>query len=116
MTVAKPDPGATAKIRMLVLQIVEALVDDLGSVELRTDELNGSICFRVQVGPSDIGKLIGKQGRTARSIRTILGAASMKWGTVMPLTSWTPRKRNRGTVGRGHGIGSPRTIVAIPVL
>jgi len=50
------------------------------SVELRTEELNGSICFRVQVSPSDIGKLIGKQGRTARSIRTILGAASMKTG------------------------------------
>lgn len=65
---------------MLVLQIVEALVDDFSSVELRTEELDGSICFRVQVAPSDIGKLIGKQGRTARSIRTILGAASMQTG------------------------------------
>jgi len=80
MTVAKPDPGTTAKVRMLVLQMVEALVDDVDSVELRTEELNGSICFRVQVSPSDIGKLIGKEGRTARSIRTILGAASMKTG------------------------------------
>ncbi len=48
---------------MLVLQMVEALVDDVDSVELRTEELNDSICFRVQVSPSDIGKLIGKQGK-----------------------------------------------------
>ena len=34
--------------------------------------------MRLQVSPADLGKVIGKQGRTARSLRTILGAASMK--------------------------------------
>jgi len=37
-----------------------------------------STVLRVRVAPQDIGKVIGKQGRTARSLRTILGAASMK--------------------------------------
>jgi hypothetical protein len=34
--------------------------------------------LELKVAPSDLGKVIGKQGRTARSIRTILGAAGMK--------------------------------------
>jgi hypothetical protein len=34
--------------------------------------------LELKVAPGDLGKIIGKQGRTARSIRTILGAASMK--------------------------------------
>ena len=47
---------------------------------MRLDALNeaGSVVLRLQVAPGDLGKVIGKQGRTARSLRTILGAASMK--------------------------------------
>jgi predicted RNA-binding protein YlqC (UPF0109 family) len=37
-----------------------------------------SSVLKLRVAPSDIGKVIGKQGRTARSMRTILGAVSMK--------------------------------------
>jgi len=67
--------------RMLVLRIVEALVDDPASIELRSDEVNSSTtCFQLLVSPSDIGRLIGKQGRTARSIRIVLSAVSMKSG------------------------------------
>jgi predicted RNA-binding protein YlqC (UPF0109 family) len=40
-------------------------------------EANATV-LRLRVDPSDIGKVIGKQGRTARSMRTILSAASMK--------------------------------------
>jgi predicted RNA-binding protein YlqC (UPF0109 family) len=68
------------KINSLLLQIIGALVDDPRSIELLSEELDGGTCFRVRVGRSDVGKLIGKQGRTARSIRTVLGAASMKYG------------------------------------
>jgi predicted RNA-binding protein YlqC (UPF0109 family) len=39
---------------------------------------NDSTLLRLRVAQADLGKVIGKQGRTARSIRTILGAASMK--------------------------------------
>lgn len=72
---------AVDNARMLVLQIVEALVDDPASIELRSIEVNGSTtCFQLLVSPSELGRLIGKQGRTARSIRMLLGAVSMKSG------------------------------------
>ena len=69
---------AAAEMRTLVLEITRALVDEPDVVRL--DALNeaGSVVLRLQVAPSDLGKVIGKQGRTARSLRTILGAASMK--------------------------------------
>ncbi len=70
----------TNDIRLLVLQVVHALVDEPQSVEMRCEELEGQTCFRIRVSSSDIGKVIGKQGRTAQSIRTILAAASMKAG------------------------------------
>jgi len=63
---------AVDRMQQLVLEIVQALVDDPDAVSV--DVTVHSVC----VSPSDIGKVIGKQGRTARSLRTILGAASMK--------------------------------------
>jgi predicted RNA-binding protein YlqC (UPF0109 family) len=47
---------------------------------VQVKELQGeqTTVLELKVAPSDLGKIIGKQGRTARSIRTILGAASMK--------------------------------------
>jgi len=66
--------------RRLLVQIAKALVDDEQSVEVESEVEEGATCFRIRVGRSDVGKLIGKQGRTARSIRTVLGAASMKEG------------------------------------
>jgi predicted RNA-binding protein YlqC (UPF0109 family) len=72
--------AGTHEIKSLLLQIIGALVDDPGSVELLSEDVNGGTCFQVRVGRSDVGKLIGKQGRTARSIRTVLAAASMKRG------------------------------------
>lgn len=65
-------------MKRLILEIVQALVDqpEYASVEMIND--NGSTVIRLRVAHQDIGKVIGKQGRTARSLRTILGAASMK--------------------------------------
>jgi hypothetical protein len=69
---------SSEKMKHLILEIVQALVDlpDAVSVELIED--HDSTILQVCVAPQDIGKVIGKQGRTARSLRTILGAASMK--------------------------------------
>jgi uncharacterized protein len=62
----------------LVLEIARALVDNPGDVSVEVvGEAEGTI-LRLHVAPSDVGKVIGKQGRTARSLRTILSAASMK--------------------------------------
>ena len=65
-------------MQQLVQAIARSLVDapDLVSVQVIPD--GESSILRLHVGPGDIGKVIGRQGRTARSFRTILGAASMK--------------------------------------
>jgi len=65
-------------MQQLVLEIVQALVDQPEAVSVEAIEDRDVTVLSVCVSPSDIGKVIGKQGRTARSLRTILGAASMK--------------------------------------
>ena len=62
----------------LVTEIARALVDEPGAVVVDAVERDENTILRLRVAPSDVGKVIGKQGRTARSMRTILGAVSMK--------------------------------------
>lgn len=65
-------------VEELVREIARALVDDPGAVEVDAVNREESTVLRLRVAPQDVGKVIGKQGRTARSVRTILGAVSMK--------------------------------------
>jgi predicted RNA-binding protein YlqC (UPF0109 family) len=62
----------------LVREIAKALVDEPDAVEVETVAREENTVLRLRVAPQDVGKVIGKQGRTARSVRTILGAVSMK--------------------------------------
>ncbi len=62
----------------LVREIARALVDEPDAVEVETVTRDENTVLRLKVAPQDVGKVIGKQGRTARSVRTILGAVSMK--------------------------------------
>ncbi|HLW77030.1 MAG TPA: KH domain-containing protein [Bryobacteraceae bacterium] len=62
----------------LVTEIAKALVDIPEEVSVREVEGEQVTVLELRVAPSDLGKVIGKQGRTARSIRTLLGAAGMK--------------------------------------
>jgi predicted RNA-binding protein YlqC (UPF0109 family) len=59
----------------LVTFIAKALVDDPAAVTVREVEADGSTVLELSVAPDDLGKVIGKQGRTARSLRTIVAAA-----------------------------------------
>lgn len=65
-------------MRELVTEIARALVDLPEAVIVEAVEREESTVLRLRVAPTDVGKVIGKQGRTARSMRTILGAVSMK--------------------------------------
>ncbi len=65
-------------MRMLVEEIAKALVDEPDQVQVHAVDGEQTTVLELRVAPNDLGKVIGKQGRTARSIRTILGAASMK--------------------------------------
>lgn len=62
----------------LVREIAKALVDEPDAVEVEAVSRDENTVLRLRVAPNDVGKVIGKQGRTARSVRTILGAVSMK--------------------------------------
>ena len=79
------DTTAVSQISSLLNTIAQALVDDTAAVKVEVITSQDSTVLRLHVAPSDIGKLIGKQGRTARSLRTILGAASMKLQTRFSL-------------------------------
>jgi len=65
-------------MRALVEQIAKALVDEPEQVVVRSIDGEQVTVLELRVSENDLGKVIGKQGRTARSIRTILGAAGMK--------------------------------------
>jgi predicted RNA-binding protein YlqC (UPF0109 family) len=65
-------------VKDLVIDIAKALVDIPDEVNVREVEGEQTTVLELRVAPSDLGKVIGKQGRTARSIRTLLGAAGMK--------------------------------------
>ena len=66
------------QVKGLVEDIAKALVDEPEQVVVREVAGEQTTVFELRVAPGDLGKVIGKQGRTARSIRTLLGAVSMK--------------------------------------
>ena len=68
----------TRSMIALVASMAMALVDLPDEVTVNSAPDGDGTVLLLRVAPADLGKVIGKQGRTARSIRTILGAASMK--------------------------------------
>jgi predicted RNA-binding protein YlqC (UPF0109 family) len=62
----------------LIVTIARALVDAPDDVVVNVVEGEQTTVLELRVAPADLGKVIGKQGRTARAVRTILGAAGMK--------------------------------------
>jgi len=65
-------------MRELVEAIAKALVDHSEQVQVSAVEGQQVTVLELRVHPDDLGKVIGRQGRTAKSIRTLLGAAGMK--------------------------------------
>ncbi|MBQ8095207.1 MAG: KH domain-containing protein [Clostridia bacterium] len=62
----------------LVRYMAKSLVDHPEAVDVRTVEEPASTVIELRVGPEDMGKVIGKQGRIAKAIRTVVKAASAK--------------------------------------
>ena len=63
----------TGDMRVLIEQIAKALVDDPAQVAVNQVEEDGESVLELTVGPNDLGRVIGKQGRTARAMRNLLG-------------------------------------------
>jgi uncharacterized protein len=66
--------GNGSNVEKLVLRIVNSLVDNLDDVRVTSIITGTGTIFEVSVAPSDVGKIIGKSGRTARAIRELLMA------------------------------------------
>jgi len=67
-------------VREVLEYIARNLVDDPDSVEVTTVEGEGSITLKLSVAPEDMGKVIGRGGRTARAIRDVVRAAGTRSG------------------------------------
>jgi predicted RNA-binding protein YlqC (UPF0109 family) len=65
-------------MRDTVEMIVKALVDETDAVDVREIERDGTTRIEVRVAHSDMGKVIGKQGRTVRALRSLVYAAGLK--------------------------------------
>jgi predicted RNA-binding protein YlqC (UPF0109 family) len=68
------------ELKDLVTYIFKALVDNQEKVEVTEIAGDKSIIYELRVGEGDLGKVIGKEGRTAQAVRTIITAAAMKLG------------------------------------
>ncbi len=65
-------------MEQLLEHIAKALVDDPDRVEVKQVESERLIILELRVAPEDMGKVIGKQGRIAKAIRTVVNAAAVK--------------------------------------
>ena len=65
-------------MKALIKYIAQSLVDNPEQVEVSEVEGNQTSVLELKLAKEDLGKVIGKQGRTARAMRTILSAASAK--------------------------------------
>jgi predicted RNA-binding protein YlqC (UPF0109 family) len=65
-------------MKELVQYLAKSLVNDPSAVEVKESEREDAALFELKVAKEDLGRVIGRQGRTAKSIRTLLNAAASK--------------------------------------
>jgi uncharacterized protein len=70
--------ATTADIPALMTLLAKALVDAPEEVSVEAFDENGQIVLELEVAENEVGKMIGRQGRMARSLRTIMNAAALK--------------------------------------
>ena len=68
----------TGDVRVLIEQVAKAIVDAPDQVTVDAIEEDGENILELKVAEADLGRVIGKSGRTARALRTLLSAAGLK--------------------------------------
>ena len=64
----------------VVSYLVRSIAEDSGSIVIGTEERGDSVRFRIHVAPADMGRVIGRRGRVAQAIRTVVSAAGARDG------------------------------------
>jgi predicted RNA-binding protein YlqC (UPF0109 family) len=82
-------------VKTLVDYLARSLVDDPTPVEVTEEGTPADTVFRVKVGPNDLGKVIGKKGRTAKALRTLLSAVAAKQDRKVMLEIVEPARTGR---------------------
>lgn len=72
-------------MEQLLTYLARALVDQPDQVGLRVSEAEGARLYELKVAPEDVGKVIGRDGRTVNALRTLLNAAAQKQGQKVRL-------------------------------
>jgi predicted RNA-binding protein YlqC (UPF0109 family) len=80
-------------VEQLIIYLTRALVDQPDQVSLRTSDAEGARLFELKVAPEDVGKVIGRDGRTVGALRTLLGAAAQKQGQKVRLEIQDDRRQ-----------------------
>jgi uncharacterized protein len=65
-------------MREAVELVIKTLVDDVEAVDVREVDQQGTTLIEIRVAPGDMGKVIGRQGRTVRALRSLAYAVSVK--------------------------------------
>jgi len=74
--------GRAATATAVLEYIAKSLADEPDAVELEVSERGGKVVFSLSVGASDMGRVIGRRGRTAQAIRALVGAAGARDGVT----------------------------------
>jgi len=98
--------------RTVLEYLAKAIVDDPDSVTVEVDESRSTVSLRLNVSPDDMGRVIGRRGRTAQAIRTVVRAAAAREGVRASDVDRAARSViDEGGYGErfihrlGHGIG-----------
>lgn len=82
-------------MKELVEYLAKALVDNPEPVKVEEVKENEEFVYKLSVGQSDLGKIIGKKGRTAKALRTLLGAAAAKQKSYASLDILEPDEEQK---------------------
>ena len=85
-------------MKQLVEYLARALVDQPEAVELKVTPVDGAVLYELKVAPGDVGKVIGRDGRTVNALRTVLQHAAQKKGEKARLEILDDRKPNAAVV------------------
>ena len=94
-------------MRELLEYLARALVDEPERVRVEEfDEDDGTLVLELSVADDDYGQVIGRGGRTAQALRTVVKAAAVKDNRRVLSTSWNDRSRRSRPGGSGARTGS----------